>query len=641
MAKLTLGQFFTVRQKNPDTPEDPYDPSRESPLELNLPANPELSVPAPLPPPPAVTLSTPAALPGVPEVMVSSPSALPEPPPVNLSSPEVLPPPPPVALSSPAVLPPPPPVQLTPPSALPPPPPVTPSVPSILPPPPPVTLSQPSALPPPPAVTLSSPGALPPAPAVTTSTPAVLPPPPPVNMVNSHPPADPNVVDVDTTLHSPAGLNPTPPEPNNGYLFAREVYSPLGSPAQGNLAADPVMYERQLERTARLPLDKMAVHVMTQTTLFAQNRVGNVWNPVLAAPPPIVQDFIRPALDLPSDGKTEITQVQIGSLVDEALSGQTKELVPAKSSPTGHGLLSSLADARLVNAFNNVKTSLANGNDFTALTSKIKRDPLIESAFSNGIIPMKFKNDNKFGFITHRKGEDVRTKITDDEAYVPLSFTDLRPIGNTFRTVYFRPIITGLSENISPEWNKSSYIGRVDPVATYQSTNRSISLSFKLVAFGPEDVRTIYQKLNWLVSMVYPEYDANLVYKSGPVVRMRVGDVISAAGVDGNRGLPGIIDSLDFDYSDTLWELKKDFKLPRNIDVSLSFTVLHETPIGRGLEGKFGGLGSIDADKGTFSVPTRKDSTGEEAAQVFNRFRTFGGESKPLSYKTLSTADKE
>ena len=191
---------------------------------------------------------------------------------------------------------------------------------------------------------------------------------------------------------------------------------------------------------------------------------------------------------------------------------------------------------------------------------------------------------------------------SDDQAYVPLVFTDLRPLqGGKFRTVYFRPFIKSLSEDFAPQWNMANYFGRVDPVATYQNTNRTISLSFKIVSFSPEDLETIYQKLGWLTSMVYPEFEsgATLRYFSGPVIKMRVGDVINALGADGNRGVPGVITSLNFNYDESPWELLEGRRVPKNIDVSLGFHALHEYAIGsiKGGSEKEGGLifGGIDA----------------------------------------------
>jgi len=208
-----------------------------------------------------------------------------------------------------------------------------------------------------------------------------------------------------------------------------------------------------------------------------------------------------------------------------------------------------------------------------------------------------------------------------------------------------------LSEDFTPEWNKAPYFGRVDPVATYQGTGRNINLSFMIVSFGPEDVEMIYKKLNWLTSMVYPEYDKDLAYLSGPIVRLRVGDVINASGYGNNKGLPGIIDSLAFDYSDQIWELKKGLKVPRNVAVSMTFTVLHDMPVGIGAEGKFGGIGSIDSD-GRYTTPGSANQTNKQAGKVsdtaakvtkggLNTFRTMGDEPDAANnYSAFNTSDR-
>ncbi len=670
--KTLIGQFLVLRAKNPDTAADPYDPIRESPLERVLP-NPGLvlSAPAPLPPPPQVVLSSPGALPAPPKVTLSTPVVLPAPPDVKLDSPDALPPPPPVVLSVPAVLPPEPaPAPLFP-ARLPPPPGVGASVPSVLPPPPGVVASVPSKLPAPPAVVLGQPSVLPRPPAVVQSVPgpaapvvpfspklpSVLPPPP--KTAEGKPaeiPPPPEVRNV--PARPPAGVNPVA-QPNSGYALLGATYSPtIGAADPGSLSADPILYERQLERTVRAGPGKMALHALTQVGLFAQNVYGTVWNPLLAAPPPGAQNLLLPAIDLEGAdsfegrGKTEDLQVQLGEMIDAALdptlpNTTRKQLtIPTNkrdTQPKVSTLRSDSPSGRISQAFDTVADNISRIAS-KGLIPKPSREDMIRKAgvaFESGIIPMRLIGDNRVGFQTFRRGQS--NKHSDDQYYVPLCFTDLRPVGDVFRTVFFRPLIDSLSEGFAPEWSKSQFFGRTDAVVSYQSTNRQINMTFKLIAFGPEDVTTIYQKLHWLTSMVYPEYDNNLAYRSGPVVRMRIGDLINAPGPEGARGLPGIIESLDYDYSGKLWELKKDFKMPREIDVSLSFLVLHDVPIGRGLEGKFGGLGSLDKD-GKFTIKDGTDENGQSPT-VRNNFRAFGGDadesSKLLVYKTLRDADSE
>lgn len=207
-----------------------------------------------------------------------------------------------------------------------------------------------------------------------------------------------------------------------------------------------------------------------------------------------------------------------------------------------------------------------------------KLDPLSRGFYSSATtsaIPVGFSSEVSG---SHRTS-GLKGLPDDDEAYVPLVFTDLRSMGGVCRSVYFRPFIKSLSESKSPKWSMQSMFGRVDPVATYQGTDRTISLSFKVIAMSPGDLLTMYQKISWLDSMVYPEYLGG-VYNRGPVVRMRVGDLINALGSDGFKGLPGVITSLEYSFDEATWELEKGKKLPRSVDVSLSFHVLHEVAIG-------------------------------------------------------------
>ena len=220
-----------------------------------------------------------------------------------------------------------------------------------------------------------------------------------------------------------------------------------------------------------------------------------------------------------------------------------------------------------------------------------------------GQIPQRFENDRDDGsIITKNDGESPHDIISDNEAYVPLSFTDLRPLndGGSFRSVYFRPFITSLTEDFSPEWDKKTLYGRTDQVVNYMSTVRTIFVGFELHAFYPDDLAIMYKKLQWLSSLVYPEYDRELLLKSGPVCRMRVGDVISGAN---KQGLSGIIDSLSFDYTDSIWEIKEGQKAPRSIKVSISFHALHEVPIGRNSIGDFGGLSTTPSSLREVRVP--------------------------------------
>lgn len=166
----------------------------------------------------------------------------------------------------------------------------------------------------------------------------------------------------------------------------------------------------------------------------------------------------------------------------------------------------------------------------------------------------------------------------DSELYIPFYFEDLRKVG---RKVIFRAFLDNFSESIMPKWQQEDYFGRIDPVVTYKNTGRVINVSFKIMPMSTAGFSAMWKKINNLSKMCLPTFRNGVMVKS-PVIRMRIGDVI--ADVSGN-GLPGYIDKLDFNYSNSVWETQSyspgpDIELgkaPMKIEVSLAFVVIHES----------------------------------------------------------------
>ena len=85
---------------------------------------------------------------------------------------------------------------------------------------------------------------------------------------------------------------------------------------------------------------------------------------------------------------------------------------------------------------------------------------------------------------------------------MPFYFKDLR--NNSY--VVFRAYLEGLSENISPSWETTQYVGRSEPVYTYTNAEREIQMTLKLFAQTRDRLNAIYKKMNHLTSLCYPEY---------------------------------------------------------------------------------------------------------------------------------------
>lgn len=125
-----------------------------------------------------------------------------------------------------------------------------------------------------------------------------------------------------------------------------------------------------------------------------------------------------------------------------------------------------------------------------------------------------------------------------DSEYVPFYFHDLR----TNEILSFHAFLSSLTDQFTANYNSVGGYGRIDPVHTYQSTERSIGLSFTVASTSREDFDVMWWKINKLVTLVYPQWSPGRRVRSNsgneytqpfsqiptasPLIRMRVGDVV-------------------------------------------------------------------------------------------------------------------
>ena len=165
---------------------------------------------------------------------------------------------------------------------------------------------------------------------------------------------------------------------------------------------------------------------------------------------------------------------------------------------------------------------------------------------------------------------------------MPFYFKDMRD--GAF--VFFRAYIEGLSENISPGYNSTQYIGRSEPVYTYGSTERDINFTLKLVAHTKDELGMIYKKMNRLTSMCYPEYykdtfsvgeDDKIMSSYGnrmkpPLAKLRIGEMYG----NSKSELMGYIKSLSYSVDQTSpYEVEPGKRVPMHIIATISYQVIH------------------------------------------------------------------
>jgi len=166
---------------------------------------------------------------------------------------------------------------------------------------------------------------------------------------------------------------------------------------------------------------------------------------------------------------------------------------------------------------------------------------------------------------------------------MPFYFKDLRD--NKY--IFFRAYIEGLSENISPSYASHNYVGRSEPVYTYERGEREITFTLKLVAQTSGELIKIYEKMDKLTSMCYPQYvgDDYGNRMKPPLAKLRYGELYGRQG----KELMGFIKSLSYAVENTsTYETENGKRVPKHIIATIGYQVIHDkTP---SLDTKFYGI---------------------------------------------------
>tara|TARA_Y100000593_G_scaffold89947_2_gene175210 strand:+ start:130 stop:1680 length:1551 start_codon:yes stop_codon:yes gene_type:complete len=180
----------------------------------------------------------------------------------------------------------------------------------------------------------------------------------------------------------------------------------------------------------------------------------------------------------------------------------------------------------------------------------------------------------------------------------------------TGRLASFMAFVNTVSDTYALNWNPEEVYGRMDPIMTYSSTKRNMSLDFVVVADRySEGVRNM-QSINQLVQNLYPSYKTKRVLgqrnvslstsriNAAPLLRISWANMLSSP--NSSKGMLVATDSvsinpnLDAGFFESSVVATRghaggattdnrvyDGKIiPKEITISLSFTVLHDFTLG-------------------------------------------------------------
>ena len=151
---------------------------------------------------------------------------------------------------------------------------------------------------------------------------------------------------------------------------------------------------------------------------------------------------------------------------------------------------------------------------------------------------------------------------------------DLRTGG---KLLYFRGFVTGITENVSPSFTPTNYIGRSEPVYQYERAERDLSFNLRVYPNNKKEFDTMYKKLNYLTGMAYPMYlpeqdNASLTRMKAPFTELYMAHIGSRV-----KGQFGFIKSISYTVNES-GDWDSQTSLPRLFDIAISYQILSKRP---------------------------------------------------------------
>jgi hypothetical protein len=171
---------------------------------------------------------------------------------------------------------------------------------------------------------------------------------------------------------------------------------------------------------------------------------------------------------------------------------------------------------------------------------------------------------------------DTPDPILSDKDIIPFHIAVINldnPTKNNY--IHFRAYVNGFKDDYQADWATFKYTGRGENFYTYNGFARSIGFNFTVVATSRIEQKNMYLKLNYLASLLAPNYSSfsgggnqtfNTGFMRGNIVKITLGDYLV--------NQPGIIQGFSFDIPDEYsWDIGRDEEGKRTQDTNLSLAL--------------------------------------------------------------------
>lgn len=155
--------------------------------------------------------------------------------------------------------------------------------------------------------------------------------------------------------------------------------------------------------------------------------------------------------------------------------------------------------------------------------------------------------------------------------------------------VAFAAFINDFNDSFKSNWTSQEIYGRMDPISTFKNTSRTINMSFDIHSYDLPSAKGNLINLDLIIKGLYPVYTEDSRFgvstiTAPPLFRVHVSNLI--CNVVTNDGLLGYLNGFDFKPDMSFGQIIQDGIIyPKLVKASLSFSVIHEHPLGSKIVG--------------------------------------------------------
>lgn len=226
------------------------------------------------------------------------------------------------------------------------------------------------------------------------------------------------------------------------------------------------------------------------------------------------------------------------------------------------------------------KKEVNNLSSYTTIVSKVDkkefdRTPIDVSEklginnIKNKLIEEKYDYTKVKQYLTNQyENDEVTVKAIDNTTLENISKQRYMLFHNKrdSKYIYLDCNFETLTDDIQPTVQEASG-GNITPERIVTGFNRNVALSFKLFARSPDELKSIYDKINYLKYMATPRLSGYVLVDN--YLHFTLGNLFS----DVRTFITSV--STTFDNSQYTWEVSDKYIVPRVVDCTLGLTLLY------------------------------------------------------------------